>query len=260
MEQMSDYINIEKTESVLKIGFNRPDKKNALNGEMYYAVRDALISGADDASVRAVMIYGTAGNFTTGNDLKEFLDFATSDKKDFPAKEFLDVLIPYRKPVIAAVDGLAVGIGATMTIHCDLVYASEEARFQMPFVNLGLNPEAGSSFSLPQLIGYHNAAEIILLGGMVTANRAYDMGFVNAVVKQSELMDTAMDAAQRIAELPPTPIRLAKSMMKKHFTHKTMETNDKEFHSFVNRLSSPETAEAVQAFMEKRKPDFSRFE
>ena len=152
------------------------------------------------------------------------------------------------------------GIGATMTIHCDLVYASEEARFQMPFVNLGVNPEAGSSFALPQLVGYHNAAEIILLGGMVTDKRAYDMGFVNAVIKQSELMDVAMQAALRIAELPPTPIRLAKSMMKKHFTDKIMETNDKEFRSFVSRLSSPEAGEAVQAFMEKRKPDFSQFE
>ena len=249
---MSDYIRINKTESVLQIGFDRPDKKNALNGEMYYAVRDALISGVNDHSVRAVMIYGAAGNFTTGNDLKEFLEFATSDKKDYPAKEFLDILIPYSKPVIASVDGLAVGIGATMMIHCDLVYASEEACFQMPFVNLGLNPEAGSSFALPQLVGYHNAAEIILLGGMVTANRAYDMGFVNAVVKQSELMETAMNEALRIAELPPTPIRLAKSMMKKHFKDKIMETNDKEFHSFVGRLSSPEAGEAVQAFMEKR--------
>ncbi len=257
---MSDYINIEKTESVLKIGFNRPDKKNALNGAMYFAVRDALIAGGDDPNVRAVIIYGAGGDFTAGNDLKEFLEFASSNQETFPAKEFLDVLIPYSKPVIAAVDGLAVGIGATMTIHCDLVYASEEARFQMPFVNLGLNPEAGSSFALPQLIGYHNAAEIILLGGMVTAKRAYEMGFVNAVVKQSELMDTAMNAAQRIAELPPTPIRLAKSMMKKHFTDKIMETNEKEFRSFVDRLSSPEAIEAVQAFMEKRKPDFTRFE
>ena len=257
---MSDYINIEKTESVLKIGFNRPDKKNALNGAMYFAVRDALIAGGDDPNVRAVIIYGAGGDFTAGNDLKEFLEFASSNQETFPAKEFLDVLIPYSKPVIAAVDGLAVGIGATMTIHCDLVYASEETRFQMPFVNLGLNPEAGSSFALPQLIGYHNAAEIILLGGMVTAKRAYEMGFVNAVVKQSELMDTAMNAAQRIAELPPTPIRLAKSMMKKHFTDKIMETNEKEFRSFVDRLSSPEAIEAVQAFMEKRKPDFTRFE
>ena len=257
---MSDYINIEKTESVLKIGFNRPDKKNALNGAMYFAVRDALIAGGDDPNVRAVIIYGAGGDFTAGNDLKEFLEFASSNQETFPAKEFLDVLIPYSKPVIAAVDGLAVGIGATMTIHCDLVYASEETRFQMPFVNLGLNPEAGSSFALPQLIGYHNAAEIILLGGMVTAKRAYEMGFVNAVVKQSELMDTAMNAAQRIAELPPTPIRLAKSMMKKHFTDKIMETNEKEFRSFVGRLSSSEAGEAVQAFMEKRKPDFTRFE
>ena len=257
---MSDHINIETTDSVLTIGINRQEKKNALNGAMYFAVRDALIAGRDDQNVRAVIIYGLGGDFTAGNDLKEFLEFASTDQETFPAKEFLDVLIPYSKPVIAAVDGLAVGIGATMTIHCDLVYASEEARFQMPFVNLGVNPEAGSSFALPQLIGYHNAAEILLMGGMVTAKRAYDMGFVNAVIKQSELMDMAMQAALRIAELPPTPIRLAKSMMKKHFTDKIMETNDKEFRSFVGRLSSPEAGEAVQAFMEKRKPDFSRFQ
>jgi len=219
-----------------------------------------LVAGHDDQNVRAVIIYGLGGDFTAGNDLKEFLEFSSTDQETFPAKEFLDVLIPYSKPVIAAVDGLAVGIGATMTIHCDLVYASEGARFQMPFVNLGLNPEAGSSYALPQLIGYHNAAEVILLGGMVTAKRAYDMGFVNAVVKQSELMDTAMTAAQRITELPPGPIRLAKSMMKKHFNDKIMETNEHEFNSFLDGLSSPEAGEAVRAFMEKRKPDFSRFQ
>ena len=232
---MSDHINIETTDSVVTIGINRPEKKNALNGAMYFAVRDALIAGRDDQNVRAVIIYGLGGDFTAGNDLKEFLEFASTDQETFPAKEVLDVLMPYSKPVIAAVDGLAVGIGATMTIHCDLVYASEGARFQMPFVNLGLNPEAGSSYALPQLVGYHNAAEIILLGGMVTAKRAYDMGFVNAVVKQSELMDTAMTAAQRIAEIPPTPIRLAKSMMKKHFPNKIMDTNEKEFNSFIDR-------------------------
>ena len=257
---MSDHINIETTDSVLTIGINRQEKKNALNGAMYFAVRDALIAGRDDQNVRAVIIYGLGGDFTAGNDLKEFLEFASTDQETFPAKEFLDVLIPYTKPVIAAVDGLAVGIGATMTIHCDLVYASEGARFQMPFVNLGLNPEAGSSYALPQLVGYHNAAEIILLGGMVTARRAYDMGFVNAVVKQSELMDTAMAAAQRITELPPGPIRLAKSMMKKHFNDKIMETNEYEFNSFLDGLSSPEAAEAMHSFMEKRKPDFSRFQ
>jgi len=257
---LSDHINIETTDSVLTIGINRPEKKNALNGAMYFAVRDALVAGHDDQNVRAVIIYGLGGDFTAGNDLKEFLEFSSTDQETFPAKEFLDVLIPYSKPVIAAVDGLAVGIGATMTIHCDLVYASEGARFQMPFVNLGLNPEAGSSYALPQLIGYHNAAEIILLGGMVTAKRAYDMGFVNAVVKQSELMDTAMTAAQRITELPPGPIRLAKSMMKKHFNDKIMETNEHEFNSFLDGLSSPEAGEAVRAFMEKRKPDFSRFQ
>ena len=176
---MSDYINIETTESILKMEIDRPDKKNALNGAMYYAMRDALIAGSDDPKVRVVIIYGAGGDFTAGNDLKEFLEFASSDQDTFPAKEFLDVIIPYGKPVIAAVNGLAVGIGATMTIHCDLVYASENAKFQMPFVNLGLNPEAGSSFALPQLVGYHNAAEIILLGGMVTAKRAYDLSLIH---------------------------------------------------------------------------------
>ena len=262
---MSDLVKIHSEDSILKIGFNRPDKKNALNSEMYFAVRDALVSASDDSSIRVVVLYGEGGVFTSGNDLKEFLEFATAnmsnkDVKEFPAKEFLDVLIPYNKPIIAAVDGLAVGIGATMTLHCDLVYTSEEAKFQMPFVNLGLNPEAGSSFVLPQLVGYHNAAEIILSGDMVTSHRAHEMGFVNGVLDRSELMDFVMNKAKIISELAPTPVRLAKQMMKKHFIDKIIEANQKEFNSFVDRLGSPEALEAVQAFMQKKKPDFSKFE
>ena len=186
----------------------------------------------------------------------------TSQEDDiqFPAKEFLDVLIPYNKPIIAAVDGMAIGIGATMTMHCDLVYASTEAKFHMPFVNLGLNPEAGTTFFLPKLVGYHNAAEILLSGDMITSRRAYEMGFVNGVVKQSELMDVAINKAKRIAELAPTPVRLAKQMMKEHFIDQLIEANQNEFNSFVNRMSSPEALEAMQAFMQKRKPDFSQFE
>ena len=162
---MSDYVKIDSEDSILKIGFNRPDKKNALNSEMYYAVRDALVSASEDSSVRVIVLYGEGGDFTSGNDVKDFLAFATTkisegNDSEFPAKEFLDVLIPYNKPVIAAVDGVAVGIGATLTQHCDLVYASKEAKFHMPFVNLGLNPEAGTSFVLPKLVGYHNLSLI----------------------------------------------------------------------------------------------------
>ncbi|MFL3028366.1 MAG: enoyl-CoA hydratase [Candidatus Neomarinimicrobiota bacterium] len=262
---MSDYIKINSEDSILKIGFNRPDKKNALNSEMYYAVRDALVSASEDSKIRVIVLYGEGGDFTSGNDVKDFLAFATtktSQENDiqFPAKEFLDVLIPYNKPIIAAVDGMAIGIGATMTMHCDLVYASTEAKFHMPFVNLGLNPEAGTTFFLPKLVGYHNAAEILLSGDMITSQRAYEMGFVNGVVKQSELMDVAINKAKRIAELAPTPVRLAKQMMKEHFIDQLIEANQNEFNSFVNRMSSPEALEAMQAFMQKRKPDFSQFE
>jgi len=262
---MSDYIKIHSQDSILKIGFNRPDKKNALNSEMYYAVRDALVSASEDSSVRVIVLYGEGGDFTSGNDVKDFLAFATTkisegNDSEFPAKEFLDVLIPYNKPVIAAVDGVAVGIGATLTQHCDLVYASKEAKFHMPFVNLGLNPEAGTSFVLPKLVGYHNAAEILLSGDMFTSQRAHEMGFVNGVVEQSELMDFVMNKAKNISELAPTPVRLAKQMMKEHFVDQLIEVNQAEFNSFVNRMRSPEALEAMQAFMQKRKPDFSQFD
>ncbi|MEE3196331.1 MAG: enoyl-CoA hydratase [Candidatus Neomarinimicrobiota bacterium] len=262
---MSDYVKIDSEDSILKIGFNRPDKKNALNSEMYYAVRDALVSASENSSVRVIVLYGEGGDFTSGNDVKDFLAFATTkisegNDSEFPAKEFLDVLIPYNKPVIAAVDGVAVGIGATLTQHCDLVYASKEAKFHMPFVNLGLNPEAGTSFVLPKLVGYHNAAEILLSGDMFTSQRAHEMGFVNGVVEQSELMDFVMNKAKNISELAPTPVRLAKQMMKEHFVDQLIEVNQKEFNTFVERMKSPEALEAIQAFIQKRKPDFSQFD
>ena len=262
---MSDYVKIDSEDSILKIGFNRPDKKNALNSEMYYAVRDALVSASEDSSVRVIVLYGEGGDFTSGNDVKDFLAFATTkisegNDSEFPAKEFLDVLIPYNKPVIAAVDGVAVGIGATLTQHCDLVYASKEAKFHMPFVNLGLNPEAGTSFVLPKLVGYHNAAEILLSGDMFTSQRAHEMGFVNGVVEQSELMDFVMNKAKNISELAPVPVRLAKQMMKEHFVDQLIEVNQKEFNTFVERMKSPEALEAIQAFIQKRKPDFSQFD
>tara|TARA_B100000945_G_scaffold64888_1_gene48507 strand:- start:148 stop:936 length:789 start_codon:yes stop_codon:yes gene_type:complete len=262
---MSDYVKIHTEESVLKIGFNRPDKKNALNSQMYYAAKDALVSASNDSSIRVVLLYGEGEDFTSGNDVKDFLAFATTKLSEgndiqFPAKEFLDVLIPFNKPIIAAVDGVAIGIGATMTQHCDLVYASKEAIFHMPFVNLGLNPEAGTTFILPKLVGYHNAADILLSGEAFNSQRAHEIGFINGVVEQSELMDVAMKKAKSISVLAPTPVRLAKQMMKEHFVNQLIEANEKEFNSFIERMKSPEALEAMQAFMQKRKPDFSQFD
>ena len=213
---MSDYVKIHTEDSVLKIGFNRPDKKNALNSEMYYAAKDALVSASTDSSIRVVLIYGEGGDFTSGNDVKDFLAFSTTRLADgndieFPAKEFLDVLIPFNKPIIAVVDGVAIGIGATMTQHCDLVYASKEATFHMPFVNLGLNPEAGTTFVLPKLVGYHNAADILLSGEVFNSQKAQEIGFINSVVKQSELMDAAGNKGSAIK--------------KREDTHKMAEAN-----------------------------------
>jgi len=262
---MSEYIKIQTEDSILKIGFNRPEKKNALNSEMYYSVRDALVTAKDDSNIRVIVLYGEGEDFTSGNDVKDFFTFATTKMSDgndiqFPAKEFLDVLIPYNKPIIAAVDGAAIGIGATLTQHCDLVYASKEAKFLMPFVNLGLNPEAATSFVLPKLVGYHNAADILLSGNIFTSERAYEMGFINGVIEQTELMDFVMDKAKNISELAPTPVRLAKKMMKEHFIDQLIEVNQKEFDSFIERMKSPEALEAMQAFMQKREPDFSKFD
>ena len=149
---------------------------------------------------------------------------------------------------------MAIGIGATMTMHCDLVYASTEAKFHMPFVNLGLNPEAGTTFFLPKLVGYHNAAEILLSGNMITSQRAYEMGFVNGVVEQSELMDVVLNKAKSISELAPTPVRLAKQMMKEHFIDQLIEANQNEFNSFVNRMSSPEALEWDETFKNQNDP------
>ena len=262
---MSEYIKIQTEDSILKIGFNRPEKKNALNSEMYYTVRDALVTAKDDSNIRVIVLYGEGGDFTSGNDVKDFLAFATTKLSEgndiqFPAKEFLDVLIPFNKPIIAAVDGVAIGIGATMTQHCDLVYASKEAIFHMPFVNLGLNPEAGTTFVLPKLVGYHNAADILLSGEAFNSQRAHEIGFINGVVEQSELMDVSMKKAKSISVLAPTPVRLAKQMMKEHFVNQLIEANQKEFNSFIERMKSPEALEAMQAFMQKRKPDFSQFD
>ena len=248
----------ETRDRVMRIEIARPEKKNALTQEMYKAMADALAAADGDAAVRVVLIHGARDCFTAGNDLKDFLDQPPHTETS-PTFRFLRGLARFGKPLLAAVNGAAVGIGTTMLLHCDLVYAAPGARFQLPFVPLGLVPEAGSSFLLPYIAGYQRAAELLLLGQPFGADKAFAAGFVTAIVAESELFERARAAALAIAALPPAAVRATKALMRGRFVKRVSEAMDEEGKVFSERLTSPEAREAMTAFFEKRKPDFSRF-
>ena len=218
---------------------------------------DALAAAAANRDVRAVLIHGSKDCFTAGNDLSDFLKRAPGMKS--PSWRFFELLPTFEKPIVAAVGGPAVGIGTTLLLHCDLVYAAPGARFQLPFVPLGIVPEFGSTFLLPLIAGYQRAAELLLLGQPFTAEKAREVGIVTAIVRDDELLSTAEEAAQKLAELPPESIRLTKRLMKTAHAEAVKKQIADEGRIFVERLASPEAKEAMSAFLEKRKPDFSRF-
>ena len=248
----------ESKDGVARIEINRPEKKNALTAAMYQAMADAIHAAEADAGVRVVLIHGKTDLFTAGNDLQDFLDNPPRDDKR-PVFQFLYAISQAKKPLVAAVAGAAVGIGTTMLLHCDLVYAAPNARLQLPFVNLGLVPEAGSSLLLPALVGYQRAAELLLLGEPFDAHRAKEMGLVTAVVPADALLDTAMAQAKKLAGKPAASLRLAKQLMKQGQAAAVAQQIRLESGHFGERLASPEAKEAFSAFLEKRKPDFSRF-
>ena len=252
------HINTEFEQGVLRIEINRPEKKNALTAAMYQALADAIRSAESDAAVRVVLIQGKADLFTAGNDLQDFLDNPPRDD-DRPVFQFLYAISQAQKPVVAAVAGAAVGIGTTMLLHCDLVYAAPNSRLQLPFVNLGLVPEAASSLLLPALVGYQRAAELLLLGEAFSAQEAKEIGLVTEVVAEDRLFDTAMAQAKALAAKPAAAVRLTKMLMKQTQARATAERIKLESDHFGERLGSPEAKEAFSAFLEKRKPDFSRF-
>ena len=198
---MTKYLNVEITNGVMRIQINRPEKRNALSQEMYAALTRSLIRVDDDERVRVVLLTGNDECFCAGNDLVDFLDHPDVDEES-PMLRFVCTLPFVKKPIIAAVNGAAIGVGATMLLHCDLVFAGENAQFQMPFVNLGLVPEAGSSLLLPQLIGYQRAAELLLLGNVFGSGRAYELGLVNRVCADDTTLAIASDAAQKLAVQP----------------------------------------------------------
>jgi enoyl-CoA hydratase/carnithine racemase len=252
------HILTETKDRVLRIEIARPEKKNALTLDMYAAMVEALSAASQDREVRAVLVHGARGCFTAGNDLSDFLE-RPPHSEGSPAFRFIRTISTFEKPLIAAVSGAAVGIGTTMLLHCDLVYAAPDARFQLPFVNLGVVPEAGSSFLLPYIAGYQRAAELLLLGQPFGTDKALAAGILTEVIPADGLMEYARDAALGVAALPPAAVRHAKALMKKRFAACTAEAMDEEGAIFRERLASPEAKEAMSAFLQKRKPDFSRF-
>lgn len=251
-------IRTETRDRVLSIEIARPEKRNALTQAMYAALADALRSADSDAGVRAVLIHGSRECFTAGNDLKDFLE-RPPHAEEAPVSRFLTSLPAFGKPLVAAVNGPAVGIGTTMLLHCDLVFAAPAATFQLPFVNLGLVPEAASSFLLPYIAGYQRAAELLLLGRPFGPDKALAAGFVTEIVPEAELFERARAAALALAALPPAAVRAAKALMREPYRARVTEAMQAEGKVFRERLSSPEAKEAMTAFFEKRKPDFSRF-
>jgi enoyl-CoA hydratase/carnithine racemase len=247
---------------VATIEIARPEKKNALTIAMYQAMSDALHAARDDDAVRAVLITGQPGIFTSGNDIEDFMKRAPgqgSDAMDSPVFRFMRALLECDKPVVAAVTGAAIGIGTTLLLHCDFVYVSDEARLAMPFVGLGLVPEFASSLVVPQLMGQRRAAEKLLLGDPFTPEQAVECGIANAVLPAAEVVNHARRVAGRFNALPPGAVREAKQLMRRPQHEQLLQTIRTEGEIFARRLRSPEAMEAFQAFFQKRAPDFSRF-
>ncbi|MGE4063813.1 MAG: enoyl-CoA hydratase [Rhodospirillaceae bacterium] len=251
------FIHSSVEDRILTIRFNRPDKKNAILRSMYADAAAAMRAAQDDANVRVAVITGEGGCFTAGNDLKDFLEVPPVNE-DAEVFQFMFALSSFTKPVIAAVNGLAIGIGTTLLFHCDLAYAVPETTFQMPFINLGVVPEFASSLLAPRLFGRAAASELLLLGEPFGAERAKEIGLINAVVPAADLAATVGAKAKALAAKPPGALRDAKALMLANAAEirKCIVT---EARIFGERLQTPEFKEAATAFFEKRAPDFSRF-
>jgi enoyl-CoA hydratase/carnithine racemase len=249
-----------KENGVLTLEFNRPERKNAITAAMYQTMADAITAAEQDTAVRAILIVGKPEIFTAGNDLEDFMksgrDVAVEERSVY---KFMLALSGATKPVVAAVSGAAVGIGTTLLMHCDLVYAADNAKFSMPFVQLGLCPEFASSLLLTQIAGYPRAAEKLMLGEAFLAQEALEMGLVSKVLPAAELLAFAQGQAAKLVALPASSIRATKQLMKAARKGPVTEAMAAENTYFGAMLSAPEAKEAFTAFFEKRKPDFTKF-
>jgi enoyl-CoA hydratase/carnithine racemase len=251
---MSDIIT-ERSGNILRIQLNRPEKKNAMTLAMYITLADLLNAAAKDDQIRAVLWHGAGDSFSAGNDIGDFLKNPPGPGES-PQARLIEALIGFDKPIVAAVQGAAIGGGTTMLTHCDFVFAGESAKFQMPFVNLAVVPEFGTSYSVPARIGYLCAAELILLGSPFDAKRAAALGLVTRVVPDQELLATATDAARELAEKAPAALQACKRLMKSSTREQLEGAVKLENEEFSVRVRSAEAKEAFTAFIEKRKPNF----
>ena len=256
---MTDQLLIQRNGSVLELTMNRPAKKNALTLAMYQQLSEALQAADKDPQVRVVLLTGAGDCFSAGNDIADFLAVLGQPDAVQGPLSFLRSISGLNKPIVAAVPGIAVGIGTTMLLHCDLVIASDRARFQLPFARLGLVPEGGSSYLIPQLLGHRKAFELLVMGDQFDARTACELGIINQQVEYDELMATARQKADALAAMAPDAVRQSKAMLRRYQMDDLQQVLVAEIEQFAARLKSPEAMEALQAFMEKRAADFSRF-
>lgn len=257
---MSQKIQKEWQDRVLTIRINRPEKKNALTRDMYLGIASALDDAASNPEVRVVVITGAGTSFTSGNDLQDFI--ANTSNETFeasPLGRFMHALSTFHKPVIAAVNGMAIGIGTTLLLHCDLVYLASDVRLQLPFANIGACPEFASSYLLPRLMGHAKAANLLLFGEPFTAQTALEIGLATEVVSQEDLLAHARARGLKLAKQPPGAIRSTKALLRKWRSDEVAQVMKIEVALFTAMLKQEEAQEGIGAVMEKRQPDFSRF-
>jgi enoyl-CoA hydratase/carnithine racemase len=252
---MTSHIQFSREGGIATLRLNRPEKKNALSIAMYAALAEAITEAERDDDVRVLLLCGAGENFTAGNDLADFANRPADGSS--PAGRFLEGIANAKKPLVAAVDGYAVGVGLTMLLHCDLVIASQRAKLRAPFVDLGLIPEAGSTLLLPRMVGVLRAAELFMLCETLDAERAREYGLVNMVVPAAELDAHARGVCQRLAQKAPSALRHTKALLR-DTQGSTSERMQREFAIFAAQLRSAEAREAITAFFEKRPPDFRK--
>ena len=257
--QKQDCLNTDDmilSNATLVCSIKREEKKNALSLDMYSALADAIESANNDPEIKSIILTGSNGIFTSGNDLADFANVADIGDKNNPIYRFMISLINSQKPLIAAVDGLAIGIGTTLLLHCDFAYCNPQASFRMPFVNLGLVPEFASSLLVERLAGHKKACEWLLLGELFDAESALEAGLVNSI--DPNPLGQALKTASKLAFLPPKSVQVSKALIKHHTRDDMRDIIDIEIKAFLNALQGDEFAEAVSAFFEKRSPNFNK--
>jgi enoyl-CoA hydratase/carnithine racemase len=252
-----DEIVTERSGSILRVELNRPAKRNAMTSRMYITLASIFGDAAKDERIHAVLWHGAGDSFCAGNDIGDFLKNPPGPG-DSPQAQLMNAFIELDKPLVAAVQGAAIGGGTTMLMHCDFVYAGESAKFQMPFINLALVPEFGSSCSIPARIGHIRAAELILLGLPFDARRAADLGLVTQVVPDQNLLGTATETAREIATKPAGALQACKRLMKRPFREQIKAAIKAENEEFSAQVRTADAKEALTAFLEKRAPHFNR--